>query len=489
MSELRDILKEEYIKKEEDSFTPQVLMEMIEEVMDVLGPGLIQEGGDSPDVGKSVPFPMVKITELWGKTTKSGRNKNADRKYIERLTAQLPGDTVEEKLKEITKVTTYNPRIGVPRILSTLIFLELMRSIVVEYTEAVSGFLFEGFLAGLFGGKSIQVTDVKGEEAEGQVGKPITDVELRGRHYSLKLLSPGTIIEGSFKNLVNHFRALDEVVYLVLRKKENDVLEWHEFEITLPTFVHWIGHAKKIADVAVTKQIEITGAEMKKVMVNKKLLNIDGTDYPVSKIQDGAGNPVKKGSWGTQGVENPEQIYVATYETGETEEAITLSAAGKDIWGKGPQGIVNYKKARDLSQGGNKDALVAHLETAPGYIGKAAKFQIPRGYVDKAIAGASPGGGTTARNIGTLNLSEDALRAVAEQYAAKLNEDLIPMYTALQEFTENINAYFLTGKRSKDRLGHAMAASEDATEIHTRSNALAAETKEEETAQWTGQHE
>ena len=37
MSELRDILKEEYIKKEEDSFTPQSLMEMIEEVMDVLG--------------------------------------------------------------------------------------------------------------------------------------------------------------------------------------------------------------------------------------------------------------------------------------------------------------------------------------------------------------------------------------------------------------------------------------------------------------------
>jgi len=47
----------------------------------------------------------------------------------------------------------------------------------------------------------------------------------------------------------------------------------------------------------------------------------------------------------------------------------------------------------------------------------------------------------------------------------------------------------LTGKRSKDRLGHAMAASKDATEIHTRSNVLAAETKEEETAQWTGQHE
>ena len=471
MSDLQSILKEAYKKKEEVAVTPQSLIEMIEQMMGEVPIDLLCEEGEGE---RSIPFPSIKITELWGKTTKSGRNKSTDRQLIEALTRNIRGRTPEEKLTQIAKAVEYNPRIKVPRILSTLIFLELMRSIVVEYTESVSGFLFEGFLAGIFGATSQQITDAMA--SSGQVGKPITDVELHGRHYSLKLLSPTTIIEGSFKNLVGHFEGQDEIVYLVLRKEGDDMLEWYEFEINLDTFVDWIGHASKKGQVPVTNRIEISGKELEQIGTAKGTIDIDGTPYRVVRVHERDGvTKVRKvaKTYRDLGAADPAEKYYATYETGETKEEIIPSAALKHIYGEDAEGIENYKKARELGQAGDKVGLLTHLKTVPGFASKAAQFSIPRGYADRMIAEGK------AHHIGTLELSEGAIRAVAEQYASKLNEELIPMYTSLDHFTRNINAYFLTGARSKDRLTHAVAASKDAVEIRDQSQEMAGETAEE----------
>ena len=43
--------------------------------------------------------------------------------------------------------------------------------------------------------------------AAGATGKPITDVRLGGKEYSLKLLGQKTGVKGSFVNMVEHFKS------------------------------------------------------------------------------------------------------------------------------------------------------------------------------------------------------------------------------------------------------------------------------------------
>ena len=154
-------------------------------------------GGEEKQM--TIKIPIIKITERWGKLREKEGGK--DREIIEKFTENIGGSTVEQKLSNIQKIITeFDPNANIPKILSSIVFLELLRSIVQEYTESVSGFLFEGFLAGIFGGQSVQIIDVKEEEtadsATKQKGKPITDVVLNGRRYSLKLLSTTTGIHG-----------------------------------------------------------------------------------------------------------------------------------------------------------------------------------------------------------------------------------------------------------------------------------------------------
>ena len=125
-------------------------------------------------------------------------------------------------------------------ILATMMVCEILYSIISQFTESAGGFIFEGFLAGLFGGKAVQITDPSEIEGMDASGKPITDVILGGRHYSLKLLGQKTEVKGSFRNMVEHFKApnVDHIVYLDARRVDkNQGLQFGEFTITLEDFL------------------------------------------------------------------------------------------------------------------------------------------------------------------------------------------------------------------------------------------------------------
>jgi hypothetical protein len=131
----------------------------------------------------------------------------------------------------------FDPNADIPEILSTMVVTEVLDAILKDFTESAGGFIFEGFLAGLLGGKQIQDTgDLEAGVATGEVaGKPITDIQVGDRHYSLKLLGEKTGVKGSFKNMVEHFRSTPHIVYLDARRT-GDGLVLGEFEITLKNF-------------------------------------------------------------------------------------------------------------------------------------------------------------------------------------------------------------------------------------------------------------
>ena len=104
-------------------------------------------------------LPKLRISEDWGVP------ESRDRKIIESFTKSIPGNTLEEKLNHVNNVATGKVQLAsIGDVLSTMVVLEVLSTILAQFTEAAGGFIFEGFLAGLFGEGSVQITDVEEDD-------------------------------------------------------------------------------------------------------------------------------------------------------------------------------------------------------------------------------------------------------------------------------------------------------------------------------------
>ena len=232
-----DLLVENFFKpkKKKTLLNLGALLEMVEQAMDMDVPLLREDAPRTaaPAGADKFPLPKLRITEAWGAP------ESDDREIIEKYSKNIPGTTLQEKLQYLADIIEGKIVLhDVQPIISTLVMIEVLSTILADFTESAGGFIFEGFLAGLFGGQSVQVTDVSGDEADAS-GKPITDVRLGGKEYSLKLLGQKTGVKGSFKNMVEHFKSgKDHVVYLDARRVgKTEGLEFGEFTITLGNFL------------------------------------------------------------------------------------------------------------------------------------------------------------------------------------------------------------------------------------------------------------
>ena len=221
----------------------------------------------------NISLPTIKITEDWG------RMSTKDRAIIENFTKRIQGNTLEQKLESLNSIlTTKKEKATVSDILSTMVVCEILSSILREFTESAGGFIFEGFLAGLFGGESVQITGPE-DIGSGATGKPITDVILNNRHYSLKLLGQKTAVAGSFRNMVEHFTDYDHVVYLDGRRIGKDQgLEFGEFIITLPRFLD-------VFLAPFLREVTSKGVKIKSASELKKFLKkLDSEGKPIKTI-------------------------------------------------------------------------------------------------------------------------------------------------------------------------------------------------------------
>ena len=219
-----------------------------------------------------INFSAIKITEEWGKRV------SADRRVVEMITKNLKGTTVGEKINNLQSfidaalANSFSQKYTVAEILSQLMYLESFRSIIVEFSAAVTGFLFEALLAGTMEGEQIA------DPVDGSL--PIEDILVGEKTpYSLKVLRKGGVVKGSFKNLVDYFappkegvEARDKITYLIVIKETNDLekdelrLRFYEFDITTENFLEWIGH-KNVKDMQVRSPYEYRpGQELEDVL-------------------------------------------------------------------------------------------------------------------------------------------------------------------------------------------------------------------------------
>ena len=103
---------------------------------------------------------------------------------------------------------------------------------------------------------------------------------------------------------------------------------------------------------------------------------------------------------------------------------------------------------------GNKEAIIGSLRKTTGYTNKE-QFEFTRPQAEE-IAGF--------KSVGTLMMGEQYMKSVWANYAKILQEVINPIYSNLQEFTNNINAYLL-GEGDSDRKGRGIQAINDASQL------------------------
>jgi hypothetical protein len=213
MSELRDILKEEYKKKEEAAFNPQVLMEMIEEVLNTWQP-LVEDGTSTPRVRTYhiSEIPLIPISELgWANADDDVESDDpnvppSQRRGLEMYLSQIPGDNFAVKLDNVSKILVNginslpkdNPKKFIQQAMAYLVFYKTLTMAITNFNASAAGFNFEAFLAALMKGRQIPASGAK------TIADITAEIDNERVPVSLKLYNEkGLEVGGSFFDLSN----------------------------------------------------------------------------------------------------------------------------------------------------------------------------------------------------------------------------------------------------------------------------------------------
>ena len=434
---------------------------------------LIQEEIATPSAEDiRLGLPKLRISEDWGKP------ESQDRQIIQRFTSSISGATLKEKLQKVNGIATGSVQMAsLGQILGTLVVLEVLYTILSQYTESAGGFIFEGFLAGLFGKNSVQITDV-GEDDEGATGKPITDVKLGDREYSLKLLGPGTAVKGSWRNMTEHFAgARDHVVYLDARrsgKAATDSLEFGEFVITLPNFMEifyepFKGFVPQEAPVKTKEELMKTLEKYGELAFGVQFAGPFG----------GRG----KGGFSLKGAKKEKDMAILmraleNYPEEEidakvmwSKEDFTASTKATYLFGSGAQ----FNAVQNAIKSGNKEEIIAALRQTDGYI-KKRQFEFTRNQAE-SIA--------NFEHIETLKLGEEQLKKTWMIYADILKKTVPPVYMTMARFNENVSKYFMGTEQGAARKALAVAAQQDLGALKEATDEAISAVEQTEKAEYT----
>ena len=185
-------------------------------------------------------------------------------KHLEIDDGQGGDDRVANKIKHITNFLKNAEKElkGAPmeQILSYCMFLNTFAGMLTEFNASVAGFLWEPFLATLFGAESVQVATKEGDIADVHLKLVLNDKTA----VSLKILNEAGDVKGSFSDLVEHFAKPENkgrpMKYVVIvktmspKKQQISDCTFYQFTIDRDTFFDWIGGWKKIDEPVLKPQ-------------------------------------------------------------------------------------------------------------------------------------------------------------------------------------------------------------------------------------------
>jgi hypothetical protein len=401
-------------------------------------------------------LPKLRISEDWGQP------ESADRQIIQRFTASITGNTLEEKLAAINNVTSQKVELAsLGQILGTMVVLEILSTILAQFTESAGGFIFEAFLAGLFGEDSIQITDVS-EEDEGATGKPITDVMLGDREYSLKLLNPKTAVKGSWKNMIEHFAGpRDHVVYLDARRPDSpkgekgvDSLLFSEFEITLVTFLDvfyepFKGYSKRETPVKTKEELFKVLEQHGEMAIAVQFAGpFGGRSLGRFSLKGTPGETAKPIMMRALEAHPSEEIEASVHWS---EEDYTKSVSSQKLFGSAVQYQNVMDAIEEFKETGDKTNTIKALRATYGWQNPQ-QFLFTPNQTKKIV---------NEREIAFLLLGDEHLKKAWMLYGDILRKTVHPVYTFIGRFNENVSKYFMGTEDGDARKEYALAAQQD----------------------------
>ena len=417
MSDLKKILKEEYSKKN-SNINSKSLMEMIEEALDAVYLSEVKKSNTKINemaVDKAREFvlslPKFAPSEAWGDPN------SIDRQQANRVFGVIGGgSSVSEKLKFLQRITAPDSKITSPRrIISSIIILECLSAVIKNFNAASAGFVFEGFMSALLRGTQEADIDPIGGNLPIQDLIAFSDKEEEGKAVpiSLKLLNMTTGIHGSYTNLIDALNSFGKMVYIVARKSNaDDNIAIEEFTFNRENFIDAI--------------LTTAAGKMKKGKKGPLLFQLPDMTPEQSLVA-------------LKAADNWDEMYLMLQNTAGYNPSVR---AKRQAAVKSTVDAEKNPNAEDEVLDDLREAIIDDWSTITE-----AKEQGGTQWEISAPTLATLGD-VDYKKLGELPYGEEQIITVARIHMDKLNAEILDLFTATQQLSENVNKYFLVPNRS-----------------------------------------
>jgi len=424
------------------------LFEIIDQQLKNPAPQLLteEEGGR---FSFTIDLPSLTPSEAWGDPNSQDRDQ-----ILKIFSVVRGGRDIRAKINDINKFL--DPKAAARKrspgvIINMMMVVEALQATLNDFNESAAGFVFEGFMAALTGGKQIA----------GKVGGtlPIEDFVAfsdygAGVPVSLKLLTLEGITKGSYTNLVDYLvvRGEPAIKYLIAFKytpgDNVDQLQFWEFEVNRSNFINFISGVGGGSDLLgwrpdpaladAMADFAADGSKENQIRVAELIQNTPGYKRGLipAFLQAGGLTPEE-----AEQTMEPEDL--ADLEKKKAKKAAALLRKKE----KGERDIETWQAAEEDSPiqesfHSREKKMMKESVLTEAY-GEASQWkaswpQLKR--LDQEI---------NLNTYGAIDLSQERIDELAEIYSEKLKGDVMTLLTEAKNLADNIGAYYREKRRSK----------------------------------------
>ena len=408
---MSDYIKDMFIEvreREEKKTDDSILDLVFETVMGSATKSVVTEMAADRAKEFVLSLPKFTPTESWGDPN------SMERQQITKLFNAIGGGrTIEGKLQFLQRIVDPNSKITSPRrIISSIIILESLKAVIGSFNASSAGFVFEGWLSALLQGTQEAEISAKGNlPIQDLIAFSETD---RAVPISLKLLNKTTNIEGSYTNLVDGLDEFGEMVYIVARKDpEAGGIKIEKFRFDQNNFIDALSTSARGSATKGAQLFQLPNKSPEESIAILKATDNWNEKYDLLQYTAGYSERVRKKR------EMASQTAQAAQENPDAEDAMKAQLAAQQELA---EAIKEEWSMLTEKVGGTQ----WHISPAQ---------LITFDFVDY-------------QELGELPFTEQAILNVAKVHMGKLNEEIMMLFTATQDLSENINRYFLVEKRS-----------------------------------------
>tara|TARA_R110002110_G_scaffold101966_2_gene258798 strand:+ start:1664 stop:2986 length:1323 start_codon:yes stop_codon:yes gene_type:complete len=390
------------------------LIDIVEEQIKSLGDKVqITEAAPSDptpvdvEAGKKfvLSLPKFSPTENWGDPA------SLERGQVNQIFRAIGGGaSLPEKLAFIKRLQEPDNNISSPRrVISTLIVLEALNATINSFGASTAGFVFEGFLAALLGGKQEAEVSEKGN-------LPIQDIIAFTEYgsanvpMSLKLLKNTTDVKGSYTNLIDALDEFQEMVYVVVYKEGGDR---EVSEIDMRQFVFRRDNFLQAITINSGGQ-KLVSLEGKSPQESLSILTNPELDWPTQYAL-----LTRTAGYTGQAIPMPGEAPEQQEETPEEQEPVEVTAESlRNKWEQ--QVLAEAKEGGKTQWSLSTSQLATKVNDIIDY-----------------------------QNLGTLEVSPEKIYSTASGYLDILGDSVVDLFEAVANLSQNLNTYFVAKDRSK----------------------------------------